>query len=315
MDFEKAQQLQEEIVNDFLTKEIEQTRHFQYIHDRGNRPFQSLKSDLRELVNGSALIPTNEGWGVKLYTEEQVSDEEFKRYFGKTNEVINDPIGIVTILMQPLPGDYICYPNGSVGTLAAYVKDDSKKAFVLSNNHVLSNFCKGKVGDRILHPGQVNTGHNILASVSTLIPIHFTGSENEVDCGIAELHNFNGDFSALPGVGLIPGTTEAVYEMDVHKTGYKTKLTRGIVKSLSAIIKVDYQSGFFRRKSATFRRQIEVQPHSQYRMFSDVGDSGSLLMDSNTNKATGLIFAGSTNGTTFANPINRVLNALCVEIL
>jgi hypothetical protein len=47
--------------------------------------------------------------------------------------------------------------------------------------------------------------------------------------------------------------------------------------------------------------------------FSDVGDSGSLILERSSNKATGLMFAGSTSFSV-ANHINEVLTAFGVAL-
>ncbi len=48
--------------------------------------------------------------------------------------------------------------------------------------------------------------------------------------------------------------------------------------------------------------------------FSDSGDSGSLIVDRKSRRATGLLFAGSATHT-IANPIDEVLTALGVSLL
>ena len=50
-------------------------------------------------------------------------------------------------------------------------------------------------------------------------------------------------------------------------------------------------------------------------MFCDGGDSGSLIFDSNSLHAVGLLFAGTDDGTTFATPINEILSTFSVKIL
>ena len=63
----------------------------------------------------------------------------------------------------------------------------------------------------------------------------------------------------------------------------------------------------FRNWVAQFENQIVSTPMSQG------GDSGSLLVDADSRRAVGLLFAGSSQATVF-NPIQTVLDALGVTI-
>jgi hypothetical protein len=90
--------------------------------------------------------------------------------------------------------------------------------------------------------------------------------------------------------------------MKVRKMGRTTGYTEGTINLLNATVNVAYGS-----KTARFTGQIITGPISQG------GDSGSLIVDGTENKAVGLLFAGSNLATIF-NPIDRVLDALSINI-
>ena len=51
------------------------------------------------------------------------------------------------------------------------------------------------------------------------------------------------------------------------------------------------------------------------RPFSMPGDSGSLIVDAETKRPVGLLFAGDGDGSTFANRIDKVVNALTIPFI
>ena len=92
--------------------------------------------------------------------------------------------------------------------------------------------------------------------------------------------------------------------------GRTTGYTRGSVFDLQADITIKYEdpAGEF---DALFTDQMMIRGDSG--MFSDRGDSGSLIVDRATKRATGLLFAGSSTHTV-ANHISVVLKALGVSL-
>jgi hypothetical protein len=96
--------------------------------------------------------------------------------------------------------------------------------------------------------------------------------------------------------------------MVVHKFGRTTSFTVGRVTSIETDVSVQYDTGI-----VTFENQIIIvgltaQP------FSASGDSGSLILERSTNKAIGLLFAGSATHT-IANHIADVLAAMNVSLV
>jgi hypothetical protein len=101
----------------------------------------------------------------------------------------------------------------------------------------------------------------------------------------------------------------------VRKTGRTTEHTQGFVQTLFATVQVKYN--LFQK--ATFVDQIIISQSPAEEDFSNGGDSGSLVYDTES-RVIGLLFAGSEGSegepaTTIVNPIQFVLNQLNVELL
>jgi hypothetical protein len=103
------------------------------------------------------------------------------------------------------------------------------------------------------------------------------------------------------GIGPVSGMAPATIDMAVRKSGRTTGLTQGRVTAIAATVRVSY--GLTR--TARFRDQIVATALSQG------GDSGSLVVDV-SNRAVGLLFAGSSN-TTILNPISQVASKLGLQ--
>jgi hypothetical protein len=125
---------------------------------------------------------------------------------------------------------------------------------------------------------------------------------NEVDAAVGKPVDPNMFTGEILNIGMISGTKAATLGMKVRKMGRTTGYTEGTINLLNATVNVAYGS-----KTARFTGQIITGPISQG------GDSGSLIVDGTENKAVGLLFAGSNLATIF-NPIDRVLDALSINI-
>ena len=231
-----------------------------------------------------------------------------------------------TSRMRPAKsGISIGHVDITAGTLGGLVRDrQSKKAVILSNNHVLANSNNGAAGDAILQPGAADGGAypaDTIASLTRFVHIDFAkGAENLVDAAIATPTSPNDVLWNTVDIG--PGTpagTRILGEEDlglhVHKTGRTTEHTQGFVQALFGTTQVKYD--LFRK--ATFVDQIIVSQSPSEEAFSNGGDSGSLVYDAD-NQCVGLLFAGSEGSetepaATILNPIQHVLRLLQVEML
>lgn len=198
------------------------------------------------------------------------------------------------------------------GTLGCLVTDGADR-FILSNNHVLADENALPLNSPIFQPGLLDNGNastDRIAKLSKFVTIKKLPAKNSVDCAIARLDSPKlCSPTMLPKVGKLKTATPiaAAVGMLVHKHGRTTGYTRGHVVDIAADVNVGYDFG-----TARFIDQILVVGDAG--SFSDAGDSGSLIVDRATKKATGLLFAGSSSHT-IANHIGNVLAELGVTLV
>ncbi|HCB50126.1 MAG TPA: hypothetical protein DEP47_11540 [Chloroflexi bacterium] len=245
---------------------------------------------------------------------------------------------------RPAPGGVsVSHPRVTAGTLGAVVRDsNSGERLILSNNHVLANSNSASEGDIILQPGSADGGTAANDAIGSLLryqPIQFEttpgppgdcgqanafaslgnfiartlGSEyrvyayrvqqvvNLVDAAVARPLNDRDILDEILEIGEVSGVEEATIGMAVRKSGRTTSLTNGSIIALDTMVTVNYGGG----RNAIFDQQIVSGPMSQ------PGDSGSLLVDGDSQRAVGLLFAGSDQ-TTVYNPIGLVQDLLAV---
>ncbi len=208
----------------------------------------------------------------------------------------------------------------TAGTLGFFVRSRTGQILhILSNNHVLADENRAKVGDAILQPGAFDGGQNpkdIIGKLAKFETMKRIGV-NFVDCAIASINEgikFN--LRKLQGLGNLAGIGPAFLDAGtkVAKVGRTTSLTRGRVTAFELDnVVVGYDIGNLR-----FDNQIEIEG-AEDGSFSQGGDSGSLIVNEDL-KAVALLFAGGdqggTNGKglTYANPIQTVLDTLKVDL-
>ena len=200
------------------------------------------------------------------------------------------------------------------GTFGTLVTDASGTRYILSNNHVLASENALPIGSPIFQPGLLDQGNpstDQVAKLSKFIKIDVSPLPNKVDTAIAELLSPSlAVRTILPLVGNLKSTAPipAAVGMLVHKHGRTTGYRRGRVIDVAADVNVGYDFG-----SARFTNQVIIVGEG-VQSFSDAGDSGSLIVDRKTGRATGLLFAGSPSHT-IANHIEDVLAALNISLL
>lgn len=225
-----------------------------------------------------------------------------------------------------LIGASVGHVDVTAGTIGGFVsRGRGKQVFALSNNHVLANEDQGKDGDTIVQPGRLDGGRAPRDQMGALGPwIRFrTSGVNYVDCALARLADETAyDGSTLRGLvggadvrlsGVVP--KEPDEGATVYKVGRTTGATVGRISAFSLDhVVIAYDVGNIR-----FDDQIEIESAGS-QMFSDGGDSGSLIVDEDY-AAVGLLFAGSELGgsnylgLTYANPIHRVLKDLRAKFI
>jgi hypothetical protein len=216
---------------------------------------------------------------------------------------------------RPLKGGVSMGPCRSVGgyiyagTLGAIVKDNSTGNHVcLSNFHVMCIDNGWHVGDQMCQPSLIDTGHCPADVIGTLLRASLGGT---VDCAICTINTGIGYACDVVDIGHVAGTAAAVLNAPVRKRGRTTGLTYGFVDGINATVSIDYGDGL---GVQTLTHQITVRPDTTHNpLFSDHGDSGSVIMDANR-KVIGLLFAGSSDGHTLGNMISNVLSALNISM-
>jgi hypothetical protein len=232
----------------------------------------------------------------------------------------------LTARQRPAAGGIsIGHRDITAGTLGGLVRDAvGGEILILSNNHVLADVNQAQLGDPILQPGPLDGGtdpRDRIAQLSGFVEIDFDpGAENRVDAAVAEPVRPEDVLFATESVGPdTPAETRALDENDfglfLHKTGRTTEHTQGYVEALFATVEVGYGGS----RAARFVDQIVVSQSSAEEDFSQGGDSGSLVYDSD-NRCVGLLFAGSQGSPqeparTIINPIDAVLRALDLQLL
>jgi CARDB len=238
---------------------------------------------------------------------------------------LSDP----TTKQRPAPlGFSVGHPAITAGTLGARVVDATGNVYILSNNHVLANGNSASVGDATLQPGAFDggTAADQIGTLAAFRPIVFsTTASNTMDAAIAQVNGSDVGFGtpADDGYG-VPSSVifgdangdgffddrNALLGVAVQKYGRTTKLTTGTITGVNATLSICYEVLFiFCTKSARFVDQIIIEPGG----FSGGGDSGSLIVTSDTKSPLALLFAGSSTQT-IANRLDLVLSYFGVSI-
>lgn len=218
-----------------------------------------------------------------------------------------------------LIGASVGHVDITAGTIGAFVKR-GKRVYILSNNHVLANEDAGQAGEAVLQRGVADGGRAAKDRAGALrhwIRLKRRGA-NLVDAALAEIDaGIDHDPGLLRGLAGRANQRLAGLGSDfldegviVHKVGRTTGATKGRVTAFDVDnVVISYDLGNLR-----FDGQVEIEGTGN-RAFSDGGDSGSLIVDSDM-RAVALLFAGGdvggSNGLglTYANPIHAVLKHL-----
>lgn len=228
------------------------------------------------------------------------------------------------------PGVTIGHEDITAGTFGCLVRRGVER-FILSNNHVLANSNAGRPGDAILQPGRADGGTDAdkVAELADYVAIDFGDGpggcgaslvwlqrilgqrvasketqpgENEVDAALGRPLSDDLVSADILEIGVPAGTAVATLGTEVQKSGRTTGHTTDRIIQIDVTVRVAYGS-----QTALFVNQLMAGAMSQ------PGDSGSAVLDMERN-VVGLLFAGSDN-TTIINPIQKVLEALNVQIV
>lgn len=223
------------------------------------------------------------------------------------------------------------HPVNSVGagTIGAIVRDQNGDLFGLTNNHVSagSNYstpslpilCPGPLdGNRTdIDPFTIGRHHRLLALMDGL-PENVDISKN-IDAALFKLSDPKKVSSLQGNICDTPSNVIAPYgQMKVEKVGRTTGHTRGRIIGVTAS-PLDVHYTFESLRKIVYLDNVWMIQGENGRMFSESGDSGSLVMglDANNNRcAVGLIFAGNTQqGLSFMLPLNPILTEFGVTLV
>jgi hypothetical protein len=217
-----------------------------------------------------------------------------------------------------LSGASVACCSGTLGCLV----ERGGGIFILSNNHVLDKSGQGIAGDPICQPGltdnHCNPGTRVagLAESAPLMTSNVDAALARVDPGAVDLSGAILDLGAAGPTSIAPAPPSATLAdpaslLTVHarvsKVGRSTGLTCAVLSSVDAAVQVDYSSscGGPTAFTVTFHHQVIIDGAT----FSDAGDSGALIVTSDSARPLGLLFAGNGSNTA-AHPIGEVLGAL-----
>jgi len=164
-------------------------------------------------------------------------------------------------------------------------------AYIISNNHVLANEDRGKIGDPIIQPGDYDDGAypgDAVAALHEWIPLK-PGGVNYVDVALAKIYKDVpyqlGQYGNLP-MKPIMTADEVKVGLLVCKTGRTTFYTEGKVTGINASSRIWYDQG-----EMLFAKLVVIESVNPY-PFSQGGDSGSIICDM-YGRPVLVLFAGS----------------------
>jgi hypothetical protein len=321
MNFETAKQLQKEISDKFLFARKNVAAYAGSDWDDAERTPTELVYDIFADVFGVDIIAHEEGgYLIQLLSEqEDLYLEPVIEYFDR------DPKDMVAAVSSPYsfflrrrPLEIGCSVshrlNNIKGTLGCFVKGiDDGETYILSNHHVLYNSAD-RHDNFVIQPSAIDGGNATDAIGLYNRSLAYSQSDiNKFDAAIAGPIAIEAEFQIpganVPVTGVFGGDIQG---RKVYKIGAASERTYGIIisKSANRMVLLDHIV-------YDFEEQIGIQGldsnSNDKRLFAAPGDSGSLVIDVETNLAIGLLFAGNKEGMSLANPIAPVLeNLRCI---
>ena len=183
------------------------------------------------------------------------------------------------------------------GTLGAVVKDEKGRRHILSNNHILAlnGEVLGTSGNPFIVQPSVLEDHvsmnaNKIAQVeSNIVPLLPLPSRNKGDVALARILDGSAVLPTTPlGMPPIRSANPIAPEamVKVLKFGSRTGLTHGLITNPS----FDHSLAYSGMGTFLFVDQFLVQPDGPSQVFSDEGDSGSLVI-TEAGDPIGVVFA------------------------
>lgn len=232
---------------------------------------------------------------------------------------------------RPVPAGCSIGPEASVsaGTLGGFACDNTDDTIVLlTNNHVISNLDAQPALRRVVQPGRLDGGvlpGDVIGSLKRDVQVNTVANVpgapmppfSVADAAIASVDVDRTDQIRQLNVPAIYEIQAPALNMSVQKRGRTTRLTtNGRVTTINVTQLLGYRNG---TRLGRIQNSFIITS-TDGNMFSDRGDSGSLILNqargqlNGTFPVVGLLYGGGTNGLgtpiTIANDINAVFGAL-----
>ena len=221
----------------------------------------------------------------------------------------------------------ICGGYCAGGTVGFKVCDNTTAAVdgIITNNHVAASGCpnlcpnNAPLGTNFFSPGVIDnkpvcttTGATDVGALNRFVPIVLDGvTTNYVDAAFVQSTDTLVS-NNIQGLGAQNNTVVAAYlGQTVCKSGRTSGVTCGTVTGINLTVNVNYGKAC---GVGRFSNMIMYSPTAPYKVMSQSGDSGSPVVDANTNAAVALNFAGTQSGIGVGNPMGAVLSALQVSL-
>lgn len=225
---------------------------------------------------------------------------------------VQSPNGGCSIINNLLPDTY----SGTMG--ATFKLKNHEGNFFISNYHVLtrikSKSSKSKRFETILHPSKADS-HDIYIDYNPIGNLFWYNMDENMDAAIGKAscpNSVSGGIRCIEGFR-IKGVREPEIDMEVKKCGRSTGLTNGVVTSINCTVRIkDIRFSEYPNSSKIFKNQILTD------CMASGGDSGSILINKEDNKAIGLTFAGNKINTSYHNNLNQIFNSknvICNRII
>ncbi len=269
--------------------------------------------------------------GVTVYVESDDDADNIRR--NKLPEQLRIPgiqypvpvevvsLGSLTPLMSTkrtrplLPGLSISHAAMTAGTLGAFARSRDpadENTYLLSCNHVLTEYNANSPGDLIVQPGKADRGkapNDVVASLSHVIELVYHDREyrNRVDAALAKIDTSN----CLPGdesvMGSIPISRSVRSRGSVRMVGRTSGEAYGRVRDPAARLHMSYP----RDRSSTSK--VGFEDVVVCTAFSKKGDSGAVVYNE-SNHAVGMIIAGSDRSSIFCK-IGHICDELNIVLV
>ncbi|MDX2170577.1 MAG: hypothetical protein SF182_26125 [Deltaproteobacteria bacterium] len=219
-----------------------------------------------------------------------------------------------------LPGISAAHPEIGAGTLGGFCRstkpgDPADLLLALSNSHVFSTDAADDPDAKLYQPalldGATNDDH--FARLLRWTPIRLReDGVNKADAAVGRVYPSITASNHLCPLGAIQGAGKATRNAPVGKVGRTTGITTGTIVSIDADMDVFIPE----RGAAIFEDQILIAGSADTPRFSDEGDSGALIINTDTREAVGLLFATvSDGGHGLANHFGDVAAALSIRLV